>query len=249
MTELTASVEALRTKVDRLRAEGSVNFAGTTPVAVLPTSGRKLNMSAATRVIVAEWAFGRPISLPVSITPVKASPQGVQEVLQIARPAVSGPLLARAEGSSATLDAGAIADILTFEPGDGGALVPKIDRAKKVAALESRLTQTEKGGAETPLVFDGDRPTLKPSKPGRVIDWDAVSLLDVLKRTDHRETTLRYVDSRDRRRTAASAKEPRASRPATPASSGMPRPDRRSIGEPARALQPAPRITCGNSGG
>jgi hypothetical protein len=96
-------------------------------------------------------------------------------------------LLVRGEGSSATLEAGAIAAILTFEPGDGGALVPKIDRAKKVAALESRLTQTEKGGAEAPLVFDGDRPSLKPSKPGRVIDWDAGAvMLDVLKRTDHR---------------------------------------------------------------
>jgi hypothetical protein len=71
MTELTAAVEALRAKVDRLPAEE------TSPAlrrSRCCPSGRKLDMSAATRVIVAEWAFGKPISLPVSITPVKASP-------------------------------------------------------------------------------------------------------------------------------------------------------------------------------
>ncbi|MEU7788131.1 VanW family protein [Amycolatopsis sp. NPDC049159] len=196
--KLTAALEQLRGQVDRDPAEGTVKFEGVNPVAVPPKAGQKLDVPAASAAVVEHWARGETLALPVTSTPVRTTPEGVQAALdQFARPAVSGPLVVKGEGKNATVKPEAIAAAITFEPADGGGLNPKIDNAKIAEAAGPQLKSTEKEGKEATIVFEGGKPTVAPSTDGRTIDWDPSlkPLPEVLKKTDGREVPAVYKDA------------------------------------------------------
>ncbi|NBH08400.1 VanW family protein [Amycolatopsis sp. SID8362] len=196
--KLTTALEQLRGQVDRDPVEGTVKFEGANPVAVPPKPGQKLDVPAASATVVEKWARGETLALPVTSTPVRTTPEGVQAALdQFARPAVSGPLVVKGEGKNATVAPEAIAAALTFEPAEGGGLTPKIDNAKIVEAAGPQLKSTEKEGKEATIVFEGGKPTVDPSTDGRTIDWDPSlkPLPDVLKKTDGREVPAIYKDA------------------------------------------------------
>ena len=196
--KLTSALEKLRTDVDREPVEGTVRFEGANPVAVPPKTGQKLDVPAATAAVLEKWAQGENLALPTTTTPVRTTPEGVQNALdQFAKPAVSGPLKIKGEGKDATVKPEQIAAALTFEPAEGGALNPKIDNAKIAEAASPQLKTTEKEGKEAAVVFDGGKPTVKPSENGRIIDWDPSlkPLPDVLKKTDGREVPAIYKDA------------------------------------------------------
>jgi vancomycin resistance protein YoaR len=196
--KLAAALDGLRGQVDREPAEGTVKFEGTNPVAVAPKPGQKLDVEAAKAAVVEKWARGETLALPVTGTPVRTTPEGVQAALeQFARPAVSGPLVVKGDGKNATVKPDAIAAALSFEPADGGGLTPKIDNAKIAEAAKPQLKSTEKEGKEATIVFEGGKPAVDPSTDGRTIDWDPSlkPLPDVLKKTDGREVAAIYKDS------------------------------------------------------
>lgn len=194
--KLAAAVDGLRGTVDREPVEGTVRFDGTTPVAVEPRQGQKLDSARAIEAVRARWASGDVVELPVGTTPVKTSPEAVHAALEdFAKPAVSGPLVIKGEGKDARLDPAAIATTLSFEAGDGGTLNPKIDQAKVAAAAGPQLKPTEKEGKEAEVVFDGGQPSVQPSEDGVAVDWAPTvkSMLEVLKRTDGREIKAAYT--------------------------------------------------------
>ncbi|WP_329056365.1 VanW family protein [Amycolatopsis sp. NBC_01488] len=196
--KLAAALESLRGQVDRDPAEGTVRFDGTTPVAVAPKPGQKLDVEAAKAAVVEKWAGGETLALPVTSTPVSTTPEGVQAALeQFARPAVSGPLVVKGDGKNATVQPDAIAAALSFEPADGGGLTPKIDNAKIAEAAGPQLKSTEKEGKDATIVFEGGKPTVAPSTDGRTVDWDPSlkPLPEVLEKTDGREVAAIYRDS------------------------------------------------------
>ncbi|WP_206789200.1 VanW family protein [Amycolatopsis sp. MtRt-6] len=196
--KLAAALETLRGQVDRDPVEGTVKFEGAEPVAVPPKTGQKLDVAAATAAVVEKWASGETLALPVTSTPVRTTPEGIQAALDgFARPAVSGPLVVKGEGKNATVKPEAIAAAITFEPADGGGLTPKIDNAKIAEAAGPQLKSTEKEGKDATVVFEGGKPTVDPSTDGRTIDWDPSlkPLPDVLKKTDGREVPAIYKDS------------------------------------------------------
>lgn len=193
---LTAAMEALKTKTSREPAEGTIRFDGATPVAVEPKPGQQLDVDPARQAIIDGWARGRTIELPVHTTPVRTTSEGVHAALeQIAKPAVSGPVLVHGEGKDATLEPQAIAAALIFEPAEGGGLTAKLDQPKVVAAVQPQLASTEKEGKDAAIVFEGGRPTVRPSQDGKAVNWDTsfAGLLDVLKQPSGREVTANYT--------------------------------------------------------
>ena len=196
-TRLTAAVEALRAETDREPAEGGIKWEGVTPVAVEPKQGQKLDAPAAREALIDGWATGDPIELPVRTTPVKTTSEGVkQAVEEIAKPAVSGPVVVHGEGKDATLTPRQIAGALVFTPAEkGGGLNVKIDEKKVVAACKPQLASTEIEGKDAEIVFSGGAPTVSPSVDGKGIDWkkSLKPLMDVLKKTEGRELTATYT--------------------------------------------------------
>jgi vancomycin resistance protein YoaR len=190
-------LEAVRERVDRAPAEGTIRYEGTTPVAVQPAAGRRLDVDSAIKVVVAEWVTGQPIQLPVADLPVQATVDGVRAALeQFARPAVSGPVTVRGEGREASLGPAAIAGALTFVPVDGGGLAPRLERQKLRDALGPDLAATERPGTDARITFDGATVAVQPSVDGRRVDWDVLAsqLPDVLARTGTRVLNAPYRD-------------------------------------------------------
>lgn len=185
----------LRWQIDRDPVEGTIRFEGAKPVAVEPKSGQRLDVVAATREVLTNWASGRTVVLPVTTTPVTVTAEAVKTALEVlAMPAVSGPLTIHGEGTDARLDPKAIATALSFVPGDGGSLVLKIDNAKLAEAAGPQLKPTEKEGKDAQIVFNGGQPSVDPSVDGKVVDWDPTlqPMPEVLKRTNGRELTAKY---------------------------------------------------------
>ncbi|HEY0448167.1 VanW family protein [Actinophytocola sp.] len=195
-TALTAAVEKLRTDTDREPTEGGIKFDGVTPVAVEPRQGQKLDAPGARQALIDGWFTGDTVELPVDTTPVKTTSDGVQRAIdEIAKPAVSGPVVVHGNGKDARLEPPAIAAALVFEPGPDGGLTVKIDEKKVAAAVQPQLASTEIEGKDAQIVFTGGTPTVEPSVDGKGVDWKKSlrPLKDVLKKADGRELTAAYA--------------------------------------------------------
>jgi vancomycin resistance protein YoaR len=193
--KLTAAIEALRGTVDHEPAEGTVRFEGANPVAVEPKQGQKLDAEGAKEALLADWASGRFVALPVETTPVRTTKEGVEQALNdVARPAVASPVLIKGEGANATLTPEQLATVLVFEPADGGGLNAKVDNGKVVEAVGEQLAATEKEGKDAEISFEAGAPTVKESVDGVGVDWDKslTGFIDVLKRADQREVKAEY---------------------------------------------------------
>jgi vancomycin resistance protein YoaR len=193
---LTAAVEQVRQKVDQPPVEGTIKFDGATPSIVEPKEGRKLDVAASGEQVVKEWAKGQPIALPVELAPVKTSAQAVNEAFEkIAKVAVSGPVIVKGEGKDARLEPAAIGAALRFEPAENGGLTPKFDQPKLVEALGPQLKSSEKEGKDAAVVFEGSKPTVKPSEDGKTVNWDTslAPLINVVQQPTGREIKAEYV--------------------------------------------------------
>ncbi|QRP48099.1 VanW family protein [Amycolatopsis sp. FDAARGOS 1241] len=195
---LDPALEDLRGRVDRDAVEGTVRFDGTSPVAVPPQPGQKLDVAAAKAAVLGKWASGEELALPVVPTPVRTTPEGVQAALeQFAKPAVAAPVTIKGEGADARLQPRDIAAALTFTPADGGGLTPQLDQKKLADAAGPQLKSTEKQGREATIGFSGGKPAVEPSVDGKTVDWEPSlkPLPDVLKRADQRELKAVYKNS------------------------------------------------------
>ncbi|MEV4311634.1 VanW family protein [Actinocrispum sp. NPDC049592] len=191
---LTAAMEQVRAKVDQQPVEGTIKFDGATPSVVEPKEGRKLDTNAAADLVVKVWVNGQVIDLPVATAPAKVKPDAVQQALAKAKAAVSAPVVIKGEGKDATLSPVAIGAAMQFEPGPDGTLNAKFDQAKVVEAAGPQLKSTEKEGKDAAVVFEGGKPTVKPSEDGMTVKWDTTlaPLVDVSQKPSGRELKAEY---------------------------------------------------------
>ncbi|SES28580.1 VanW family protein [Actinokineospora terrae] len=192
---LTGAIDRLKAAGTRAPAEGGIRFDGATPVAVEPVAGQELDAAKAKSIIVDGWVAGGSLTLPVTATPVKTTTEGVRSAFELAKVAVSGPVVVKGEGKDARIEPAVIASALVFEPVDGGGLNPKLDLVKVTDAVKPQLASTEKEGKDAQVVFEGGAPTVTPSVDGTGVKYDTAfaTLLDVLKEPDGRELKVEYT--------------------------------------------------------
>ncbi|MCP2254582.1 Vancomycin resistance protein YoaR, contains peptidoglycan-binding and VanW domains [Prauserella aidingensis] len=192
--QLENALVSVQETVDREPVEGTIRFEDATPEAVEPKNGQKLDVAGAENVITRDWADGKRITLPVDSTPVSVSSEDVQAMLRdVAEPAVSAPVVVRGEGADGILEPEEIAAALSFTP-ENGKLTPKIDRKKMAEGVQEELSDTVQKGRDAEIVFEGGKPTVKPSKDGKRIKWKETfqPLMDVLQRDEQREIEAAY---------------------------------------------------------
>ncbi|GLZ37508.1 VanW family protein [Actinokineospora sp. NBRC 105648] len=192
---LTADVDRLKAAGARTPAEGGIKFEGAVPTAVEPVPGQELDVAKARQVILDGWVGGKPLELPVTSTPVKTTSDGVRSALGFAKTATGSPVTVKGEGKDAKIEPAVIAAALTFEPGDGGGLTPKLDLVKVTDAVRPQLVSTEKEGKDAQVVFEGGAPSVTPSVDGMGVKYDTAfaPLLDVLGKPDGREIKVEYA--------------------------------------------------------
>ena len=194
---LVGALEALRLQADRPPAEGTIRFEGTMPVPVDPVPGQNLDVAGATEAMLAGWASGRPVALPVREIPVSTTSEGIRTALtEVAEPAVAGPVTITGDGAKAMLEPEVIATALRFAPDGKGGLTVGVDGPIVIDALAPQLADTEVEGRDAEIVFQGSSPAVVPSVDGRSIDWpkSVEPLLEVLTRDENRMLPALYVD-------------------------------------------------------
>jgi vancomycin resistance protein YoaR len=191
------------TKLNHPATEGAVGFlpmsgsdGGVTPYPIEPRQGQQLtDVGASVKTITDNWLDPRGVTLPMAITPVKATAAGVHAVFdQIVVPAVAKPIVLHGQGKDAILKPVDIAGSFQFAARDGGAVEVRIDQSKLQAACKDQLASTETDGKDAQIVFTGDQPTITPSEDARKINWENTfkPLTTILSKVDGRELPVAY---------------------------------------------------------
>ncbi|PWV80310.1 Vancomycin resistance protein YoaR, contains peptidoglycan-binding and VanW domains [Prauserella marina] len=171
---LADAVDRLKGEIDREPQEGTVRFAGTTPVPVDPVPGLRLDADTVTDEILRHWVSPGPVTLPVETRSVRSTPESVRAaVAEFAKPAVAAPVTVRGEGATATISTEVIAAALRFTATEDGALTPGVDTEVVVDAIGGELASTENPGKNASVVFGDDGPRIEAARTGRSIDWEA----------------------------------------------------------------------------
>ncbi|MDQ4011877.1 MAG: VanW family protein [Actinomycetota bacterium] len=181
---LTAALEGLRAQIDREPVEGTIRFEGARPIPVDPKPGQRLDVPAASNVVLGIWVHGGTVVVPVATLPVSTTSDGIQEALRdVVEPAVSGPVNVTGDGKDAVLKPEVIAAALRFVPDGEGGLTTTIDEPTVIAALEPQLASTLRPGKDAEIILQNGVPVVLPSLDGRGIDWPASlrPLFDVLQ--------------------------------------------------------------------
>lgn len=203
--------DELRQAVERLAAErlnhppteGSIGFVavagsdgGVAPYPIEPRAGQHVaDTKTAADIVRANWLDEGGVRLPVALTPVKVTSDGVHSALdRVVAPAVAKPVTVRGDGAEAVLEPRTIADALKFSPAEGGALKVEADPAKLRQAVRASLAGTEKNGRDARIVLAANGPSIEPSEDVRRIDWNRTfqPLMDVLVKPDGRDLRVRY---------------------------------------------------------
>ncbi|MDT7726941.1 MAG: hypothetical protein QOI21_3517 [Actinomycetota bacterium] len=205
---LTRAVSELAaTTINHRAVEGSIGFlalsgtdGGVTPYAIEPKQGQTLgDRAAAVRVLSDGWLDPGGVTLPVDVTPVKATLAGVQGALdQIVKAAVAKPIVVRGDGKDAVLNPDDIARSFQFFARDDGALEVRIDQHKLQLAVQDDLVGTQKDGKDAQIVFANNVPAVQPSEDDRKINWAKtfLPLTEVFRRADARELPVAYDTTR-----------------------------------------------------
>ncbi len=170
---LAAALEGLRPEIDRAPAEGTIRFEGAQPIPVDPVAGQRLDLPGATDTLLAEWAKGAVVQVPVETLPVSTTPDGIRATLRdFVEPAVASPITVTGEGAEAVLEPEVTASALRFAPDGEGGLTPTVDNPTVIAALAPQLAATERIGKDAGVILEGGHPVVQPSAEGRAIDWE-----------------------------------------------------------------------------
>ncbi|HEY6423280.1 MAG TPA: VanW family protein [Pseudonocardiaceae bacterium] len=192
---LTATLEGLRKQTDREPVEGTIRFAGARASAVDPRPGQRLDVPAATDLVLAAWFRGGTVPVPVSTQQVSTTAEGIRAALRdVVEPAVSAPVKVTGEGADGLLLPDAIAAALRFVPDGRGGLTTTVDNATVIDTLDKQLAPTQRPGKDAQILIQGGTPVVLPSVEGRGIDWgrSLPPLLGVLH-ISGRERTLPAV--------------------------------------------------------
>lgn len=176
---LRAAVSTLaETQLNHPLIEGTIRFedvpgGDVRAVAVEPRQGQRLrDLDAAVRLVRDGW-LSAGVELPVTVTPPKATAAGVQAALdRVVNPMIATAVPVRGAGTDAVLEPGVISEALRFAAQEDGSLQVQLDQSRLRQALRPQLAETEAPARNARLVFTGDGPTVRPSEPGRTINWE-----------------------------------------------------------------------------
>ncbi|MPY98547.1 MAG: vanomycin resistance protein VanB [Actinophytocola sp.] len=194
-TAIGTTLSELAKDVDVAKVEGTVKFDGTTPVAVEPSEGKRLNVPRGVRDVITGWVERDVIPVPVDTLEVKATDNGVQRAVDgFATTAVSEPITLEARGRTLRMTPGEIADVVTFTANDDGSLSPRIPPKRLRTTMGKRLASTEVKGKDARIVFGAKKTKVKPSVDGTEVEWGSTAdaLLEAAATTEGRDVKVAY---------------------------------------------------------
>jgi vancomycin resistance protein YoaR len=193
--------------VDRGKREGYVRFDGTTPVAVDPRDGLRVDVDATAAAVVDAYPGSSSAAAVVALEKPKTTQESVAKALaDLATPAVAAPVELTGDGKSVLLPPGVIATFLRIRPDANGTLIASLDRKAMDGAVAQVLAPIEKPAKDAPVSIDEKtgKLTVGKSVQGTEADREALeaALLPVLAQPAPRSVALTIVESEPRLSTA-----------------------------------------------
>jgi vancomycin resistance protein YoaR len=173
---LSRAVDRLAERLDRPAVDGRVRFSQDGAVRTVAAQvGIRVRRAAAREALPAGYltpahAAARPVRLPAEVDQPAVTQDEVDRVaVEVAGPAVAGPVPVTVEATTARLEPQDIADSLTFVPDAAGALQPQLDGERLHAALGDDLAGVEEPARDATFDVSSGRPTVVPSEQGREV--------------------------------------------------------------------------------
>lgn len=175
-TAFNEELDAQREVLERAAVEGGVHFDGTTPVADLPSAGRRIDRDAAQETLKREWLSGDRISLDMEQFDPTVSAETVQATLDgPAREVTASSIKLRGEGETITVSPVQLGALVTFVPDGKGGLVPSIAQRRLQGTLGSSLKATESAPVSASFRISGGTPRVVPARNGAKVDAPATA--------------------------------------------------------------------------
>ena len=175
---LRSYLAAVAKGTDTQPVEGAVSIVGGEVRTVQPVIGRTLDVEPAADRVAQAWSTGGPAALgglvlPVSDSPVRATPEKVQAASAQAKAFLAGPIRLVAEGATVSIPVDKIAAATTVTPDDADGFRVTLDAARLRADVISAVEATQAGPVDAEITIDNNAPVITPSSAGRVVDWAA----------------------------------------------------------------------------
>lgn len=163
---LDAQVEAIATAVDTPPTEPTLTMKGRTPKLKSGKDGRVLDQPALAAAIREAVPLKRkPIQAPIVDAPPTISADAAKQAVELARTAVSDPVIVNAGPKVVSIPATAIADALSFTAEDG-AFTPVLDGAVLHESVAAELADVETPGRDATFTIKKGKPVVVPSVVG-----------------------------------------------------------------------------------
>ena len=132
--------------------------------------------------------------LPVTATPVRASPEGVQAAAAEAGTILSAPLKITGAGAVIEVPVADIAAATTVRPDGADGFTVAVDAAALRSPVMDAINATQAAPADARISIENDAPVITPSEPGRTVDWAATdAAIGPALLAPQREAAIGYV--------------------------------------------------------
>lgn len=197
---LRSYLSTIAESTDLQPVQGDVRIQGTSVRTVQPVIGRALQLAAAADQVAAAWSAGGPTALsslvlPVTSTPVRATPEKVKAASAEVTEILSGPVRLVAEGATVQIPLGAIAAATTVTPDGADGFRVAVDVPElRIDAMTAALRATATGPVDAKITIRNGAPVLTPGTAGRAIDWRTTeAAVTTALRADKRDVAVSYT--------------------------------------------------------
>ncbi|MFG1877652.1 VanW family protein [Sphaerisporangium sp. NPDC049003] len=169
--KLSQRVRKIAKQVDRPAHEGAIVYKGTTPQIIPPKEGVVLDQRATGEAIKRAFV-NAPASVSLPVIPVRprAGKAAFDGHLEMARRAVSAPIVLANGSRRVTLSPPVIAAHLSFAADQRGVVRPRFDAWTAAAGLSTRLVGVAETPREAGFVIEGGAPKLVHARTGKGVD-------------------------------------------------------------------------------
>jgi len=169
--KLTAAVTEAARAVDSPVVEGSITFAAGRAITVVSVPGQAVNVPETTDAVASTWPGQQVVRAVMTITQPKVSAAEINRAAEeFAVPAMSGPVRLVAGRTSVALRPMQYASALSLVVDGNGALQPKVDAAKLLAAVRTAIPGVERDPVDATVSLVAGSPRVVPARVGSRFD-------------------------------------------------------------------------------
>lgn len=191
---LEAELARLAEEFDTEPQEGQVRLAQGQVQRTDPVEGHRLDVAATADAVQQAWP--QQVTVQGAVEPVQpqlAAGEIERFVTEVAKPALSGPVVVRARGDETVVSANQLSRILTVKETEQHRLRLRMDQAQLLEVVRGGLTDAVEAPQNASVSLEDGRPVVQPASKGSDLNDDSIinRVQRALQRTGEKQRTVR----------------------------------------------------------